>query len=61
MILVEHWVLWMESEGDYNVVPKWFNEIQMSPFMAKCSETNLKKKALLKQNQKCPKIMPLDH
>ena len=51
----------MESEGDYHVVPKWFNEIQMSPFMANCSETNLKKKALLKQNQKCPKIMPLDH
>ena len=46
---------------DYNVVPKWFSRYQLPPSMANSSDTDLKKEASLKQNQKSPQIMsPVD-
>ena len=43
--------------GDYNVVPEWFSENQLPPSMVNSSETDLKKKASLNQNQKSPQII----
>ena len=40
--------------GGYRVMPKWFSGNQLPPFMINSSETNLKKKELLRQNQKIP-------
>ena len=45
------WKVW----GDYNVAQKWFSENQLPPSMANSNETDLKKKASLKQTKRVHK------